>query len=486
MDSNSLKRKAFSGFAWKFAERISAQLVSTIVSIVLARLLMPEDYAVVGIVAIFFAFCNIFVSGGLNTALIQKKDADLEDYSTILYTNLILATILYVVMFFAAPFIAKIYEKEILVPVIRVMGLNFFVNGVKAILSAYTSSKLQFKKFFFATISGTVISAIVGIIMAVNGFGAWALVAQQMTNSLIGTITLLFTTKFKLLLKFSFSKLKSLFAYGWNILSASFISVLYDELNPLIVGLKYSSADLSFYTKGKHFPGLINSTVSSTLSSVLFPVMSKVQDNKDAVLNITRKYIKVSSFIIFPVMIGFFAVSENFVVVLLTEKWLGAVPYLQIFSLTYMFDIIQIGNLQAIKAIGRSDITLKLEVIKKSAYFMIIILFLMNTNSPEGLAASAIVCTCVATIVNTYPNRKLIGYSYRLQLLDILPNLLIAVIMGVCVISMGQLNLSPFLLLILQIATGAILYVVLSIITRNSNFTYMLNILKQFIRRTEK
>lgn len=486
MDSNSLKKKAFSGFAWKFAERISAQLVSTIVSVILARLLLPEDYAVVGIVSIFFAFCNIFVSGGLNTALIQKKDADLEDYSTIFFTNILLATLLYIIMFFSAPFIAQLYDKELLVPVIRVMSLTFFVNGFKAILSAYTSSSLQFKKFFFATIVGTIISAIIGIIMAIKGFGAWSLVAQQMTNCIVDTLLLLVTTHFKLLFKFSYKKLKGLFNYGWKILVASFISVLYDEANPLIVGLKYSSADLSFYTKGKHFPGLINSTISNTLSSVLFPVMAKVQDDYKAVLNITRKYIKVSSYIIFPIMIGFLAVSRNFVIVLLTEKWLKTVPYIQIFSISYMFNIIQIGNLQAIKAIGRSDITLKLEFLKKSAYFVIILLFLVNTNSPEWIAASSIVCTLVATIVNTYPNRILIGYKYKLQLFDIIHNLFSAVIMGVCVYMMNGIVMNTFALLILQILVGVTIYLFLSIFTKNENFSYIMNMLKQIVGRKLK
>ena len=483
MDSINLKKKAFSGFFWKFSERISAQLVSLIVSIILARILIPEDYSVVGIVAIFFAFCNIFISGGLNGALIQKKNADLEDYSTIFYVNMGLALVLYIVMFFSAPLIANLYDKEILIPVIRVMGLSFFVNGYKAILSAYTSSTLQFKKFFFATISGTCISAVVGIVMAIKGYGAWSLVAQQMTKSLIDTIVLFFSTKLRLLLVFSIEKFKSLFSYGWKMLVASFITVLYDEINPLIVGLKYSSADLSFYTKGKQYPGLINSTISNTLSSVLFPVMSKVQDDKNAVLNITRKYIKTSSYIIFPIMIGFFAVSENFVVSLLTEKWLKIVPYMQVFCISYMFDIIQIGNLQAIKAIGRSDITLKLELIKKSAYFLVVILFLFNTNSPEGLALSAIVCTCIATLINTYPNRKLIGYKYSLQLYDLLPNLFIAIIMGISVYMLNMLKMNTFLLLFIQILVGAILYVLLSIVTKNKNFMYILKVLSQLLRR---
>jgi len=483
MNYNNLKRKTFSGMIWKFMERICAQLVSLIVSIVLARILIPEDYSVVSIVTIFFTFCNVFISGGLNTALIQKKDADTEDYSTVLHSTMLVALLLYIVMFFTAPSIANLYNKEILIPVIRVMSLTFFINAFKSVLSAYTSSNLQFKKFFLSTIIGTIVSAFVGIYMAASGYGAWALVAQQMTNSLIDTIILYFTTKFKIVFKISIIKLKSLFKYGWKIFVSSIISVIYDQINPLIVGIKYTATDLAYYNKGQNYPGLINSTISDTLQSVLFPVMSKVQDSKEMVLNVTRKFIKVSSYIIFPMMIGFFAVSEIFVEVVLTEKWLPIVPYIQIFCFSYMLNIIQVGNLQAIKAIGRSDITLILEIIKKSVYFVIILIFVLLSKKPIILALSSIVCTIFATIVNTYPNRKLLNYKYKYQLKDLLPNLIISIIMGIVVYSIKYINISNVIMLILQVIIGVITYVLLSIITKNENLYYLIDYIKSYFRK---
>ena len=366
MANNSLKNKTLNGLIWKFLERSCAQAVSLIVSIVLARILLPSDYSAVSIVTIFFAFSNLIISSGLNTALIQKKNADMLDYSTVLYVMLFISLIMYIAMFFSAPLIADLYHKDILVPVIRIMSLTFFINGFKSILCSYVSSRLEFKKFFFSTIVGTVISAFVGIFMAIKGFGVWALVAQQMTNSFIDTLILFFTTKFKILLKFSILRLKELFNYGWKIFAAGIITVIYDQILPLVVGIKYSPEDLAYYSKGQNYPGLVNNTINDTLMSVVFPVMSKLQDDKKAVLNATRRFIRISSYIIFPAMVGFFAVSRNFVRVVLTDKWLPIVPFIQIFSLSYMFNIIQTGNLQTIKAIGRSDITLKLEIIKKS------------------------------------------------------------------------------------------------------------------------
>ena len=485
MNSNNLKNKAFSGMIWKFMERICAQVVSLIVSIVLARILMPDDYSIVSIVTIFFTFCNVFISGGLNTALIQKKDADVEDYSTVLHTSMFVALILYMVMFFLAPSIANLYSKQILIPVIRIMSLTFFINAFKSVLSAYTSSNLQFKKFFFSTIVGTIISAFVGIYMAINGYGAWALVAQQMTNSLLDTLILYLTTKYRIIFKVSFKKLKSLFSYGWKIFVSSIISVIYDQINPLIVGVKYTSKDLAYYSKGQSYPGLINSTISDTLQSVLFPIMSKVQDNKEMVLSVTRKYIKVASYVIFPMMIGLFSVSDIFVEVVLTEKWLPIVPYIQIFCFSYMLNIIQVGNLQAIKAIGRSDITLILEIVKKSLYLIIIILFVILSKNPIVLALSSIVCTVFATVVNTYPNRKLLGYKYKYQLSDLLPNLIISIIMGIVVYLMKYIQISKVLILILQVFIGIIVYILLSKFTKNENLYYLIDYVRSYFRKRD-
>ncbi len=480
-NENNLKRKAFGGFIWSFCERIGAQVVSLVVSIVLARILLPEDYAVVGIVTIFFNFANVLVSSGLNTALIQKKNSTETDYSTILYVSLGVSVVIYVILFFTAPLIASAYQIPLVVPVIRVMAVTVIINAVKSILTAYIANTLQFKKLFFSTMAGTLISAVVGIVMAKTGFGAWALVAQQMINAFAGTVALFVTTKFKVLLKFSVESFKELFGYGWKIFVTSIITVIYDEINPLIVGLKFSSVDLSFYTKGKSFPSLLNSTVGQTLATVLFPVMSKVQDDMSAVLSITRRYIRAASYVIFPLMCGFFAVSESFVELLLTEKWLPAVPYIQIFCISYMFDIIQVGNLQTIKAIGRSDISLILEIIKKVTYFIIIALFVFLSDSPVVLAISAICCTLVATLVNTFPNRKLIGYKYRYQVADILPNLIISVVMGAVIFAMNWIDIPPILLLASQIFAGAIIYILLSIVTKNESFKYLIASAKEFL-----
>ena len=476
-ENQNLKKRTFSSMLWKFAERICAQFVSLAVSIILARLLIPEDYSVVSIVSIFFTFCNVFITGGLNTALIQKKNADQLDFSTVLSVSMIVAGLMYTLIYAFAPAIASLYNKEILIPVLRVMGLTFFINAYKSVICAYISSDLQFRTFFYATISGIVFSAFLGIAMALKGFGPWALVAQQMSNILIGTLVLSAITRVKLSFRISLSRLKGLFRYGWKVFATSIITVIYDQIRPLIIGVKFSSEDLAYYSKGNSFPSLLNNSISDTLSAVLFPVMSKYQDDIPAILAMTRRYMRISSYIVMPMMLGFFAISDNFICTLLTEKWLPAAPYIRIFCLAYLLNMIQTGNLQVIRAIGRSDILLKLEIIKKTSYFIILALFIWQTNDPKMLAVSTIVCSILASIINIFPNRKLIGYSYRLQLQDIIWNLFSAVVMAVIVSLMNRLPLPSLPLMLLQIICGGLIYILTSLITKNDNFNYILTLI---------
>lgn len=481
MTETDVKAKTISGIIWKLAERIGAQFVSLFVSIVLARILLPTDYSVVSIVAIFFAFANVLISGGLNTALIQKKNSDSEDYSTVLFASTALSIVLYGALFLCAPLIADIYSQDILVPIIRVMGISLPITSIKSIWCAYISSNLLFKKFFWATIGGTVISAIVGVILAINGAGAWALVAQQMTNTTIDTVILICTTKVPLVFRFSVRKFKSLFKYGWKVLVSSIFGTIYTEVVPLVIGMKYKAADLSFYTKGRSFPSLISSTTTNTISSVIFPSLAKFQNEKERLLSYTRWFVRLSSFVVFPIMLGFLAVSDNFIKVVLTEKWLPASPYIKIFCITCMFDVIHVGNCETIKAMGRSDIYLVMELIKKTSYFITIVVFVYCANSPQSLAMAFLVCAAIAIIVNSIPNKKLIGYKFMYQLEDLLPNLLTAIIMCVCVLLVDTVQLGNILTLVVQVLVGALVYIGLNVIIKSSSLLCIFALLKERI-----
>ena len=478
---SDLKNKAISGVLWKGLERVSAQLVSAIVAIILARILSPEDYSVVSIVTIFFAFCNIFISGGLNTALVQKKDVDIIDYSTILITNTFMSVVLYFTMFFLSPIIAKIFSKEQLILIIRVMALTFFINGYKAVLSAKIASELRFKAFFWSTLIGTIISGFIGVYLAINGFGAWSLVLQQMTNCFVDSLILTFTSNIRFKCVFSFLRFRQLFRFGGKIMFSSIINELFYQTKPIIVGIGFSSVELAFFNKGKSYPELITNTANDTLSSAVFPAMTKVQDDKEAILGMVRRFMQLSSFIIFPFMICFASVSEGFVRIVLTDKWLPIIPYLVIFSVANMFTPIQIGNLQVIRALGRSDIYLKLEVIKKLSYFVIIFLFVIFFKDPRMLAISGIVTSLLASIINTYPNKKLIGYGYKKQFQDLGINFVISLLTGIVVFLMKYLPINIYFLTLLQVTSGIIFYILFNILFHNQNFYYFVDTFKGFI-----
>lgn len=478
-----VKRKAFAGVIWKLMERFIAQGVSLVVSIIIARILSPTEFSVVGIVTVFFNFANIIITSGLNTALIQKKDSDTVDYSTVLYTSLLLSLIIYGVLFFWAPWLAALYKIPELTIMIRVMGISLPIMAVKAVWCAYISSNLLFRRFFFATLGGTVFSGVVGVYMALNGFGAWALIAQQMSNTAIDTIILVLCTRVQIALVFSFSRLKRLFGYGWKIFASSLLGTTYSEVSPLVIGLKYSVNDLSFYTKGKSFPSMLATSATSTLASVMFPVMAKYQDDKERIRKYTRLFIRLSSFLCFSMMLGFFAVADNFVYVVLTEKWMPAVYYIRVFCLSYMFDVVAIGNCETIKAIGRSDVYLIIEIIKKAGYFITLFLFIWFSESAEILAIAYIVCTIISVVVNSIPNTRLINYSYADQLSDLAPNLAISVVMCLVTMYVGHILPKGLLALLAQIAAGVGVTVVICLITRNSAFFYFLDNLKRFMHR---
>lgn len=476
-----VKTKTITNMIWRFAERCGAQGVSFIVSIVLARILIPEDYGMISLVTVFTTIMQVFVDGGLGNALIQKKDADDLDFSSVFYCNLVVCSILYLVIFFAAPYIAAFYKLNNLTPIVRVLGLTIVISGVKGVQQAYVSKKLIFKRFFFATLGGTVGAAVLGIFLACNGFGVWALVAQQIFNTLVDTIILWFTVKWRPKKMFSWNRLKNLYSYGWKLLASNLINTVYENIRQMIIGKVYCSADLAFYNRGRQFPELIVMNINSSIDSVLFPVMSDKQDNKNQIKNMTRKSIMTSSYIMWPLMFGLMAVSYNVVTLILTDKWLACVPYLCIFCLVFGLQPIQTSNLNAIKAMGRSDMYLKMEIIKKSVG-MLIIISTMNI-SVMAIGLSAIVYAIFASIVNAFPNKKLLDYTYFEQLRDIMPSFLLAAFMGACVYAVGMISINIFIKLLLQVIIGVIIYVSGSIIFKFEAFKYLKKILYAFFKK---
>lgn len=467
-----------SNLIWKFAERISAQLVTLVVSIVLARLLDPEHYGVIALVTIFITLANVFVSDGFGSALIQKKDADALDYSSVLYFNIVFSICLYILLYIAAPYISKFYgpNYEILTPVMRVLALRLIFTAINSVQQAYVAKNMIFKKFFWATLFGTMLSGIVGIFLAYRGFGVWALVAQYLTNTTVDTIVLQIVLNVWPIKQFSWKRIKGLINFGYKVLLTSLTITGYQELRALVIGKLYSSDDLAFYDKGKQFPNLVVTNINTSISTVLFSKMSQEQDSLERVKELTRRSVKFSSFILSPIMLGLAAVSENFVTIVLTEKWLPCVPLLQLFCFFYVFQPIHTANMQAVKAIGRSDISLKLEIFRD--IIQLIVLVGVMWISVDAIVISMAVLSLFFVFVNGYPNIKLLGYSVKEQVADFIVPLLVSIFMMIIVNIVGKLPINIYLSLCLQIVVGALIYISISFAMRNKEALYLYNLVK--------
>lgn len=472
--------KVVSNLLWRFAERCGAQLVSFIVTIILARLLLPEVYGTIALVSVFTNILNVFVDSGMASALIQKKNADDLDFSTIFYFNISICIILYFIMFLGAPLISYFYCDESLTPVIRVLSLTLVISGVKNVQQAYVSRTMQFKRFFFATLAGTLGAAILGILIAYLGGGVWALVMQQIFNTTIDTIILWITVKWRPKKIFSFERFKSLFSYGWKLLVSSLLDTVYTNLRSLIIGKLYTSSDLAYYNQGDRFPNVVVSNINASIDSVLLPMMSIEQDDAYSVKRMVRRAIKTSVYIMAPLMMGLAFCAEPIIRCILTEKWIECVPFVRIFCVTYMFYPINSSNLNAIKAMGRSDIFLKLEFIKKIV--MIVILVSTMWFGMMAMAYSMLVSCVIGQIINSWPNRKILQYTYIEQLKDILPSIILAIIMGICVYFIQLVDLPDSLVICIQIILGATIYIGISKFLKYEEFEYLKTVIEDFLQ----
>ena len=356
------KSKIVSSLVWKLLERGGTQGIQLIIQIVLARLLLPEDFGTIAIVLVFINFARVFVDSGLNTALIQKKKADELDFSSVFYASLVIAVFLYIVIFFSAPFIAGYFEDSDLVQILRVLSLSLIIGAVNSIQDAFVSRNMMFKKLFYSSLGAVLVSGTIGIVAAYAGLGVWALVIQNILSQVTTTIILWFTIKWRPILKFSFERIKTLFSFGSKLLASSLLYTLYVDFRTLIIGKMYTSSSLGYYNRGQQIPSALVGSLNGSIQAVLFPTMSTLQDDKDGLKRAIRRSVKTSTFLIFPMMFGLAAVSEPVVKILLGTKWLPAVPFLQIFCLYYAFNPVHSAKQEAIKAIGRSDILLKWKV----------------------------------------------------------------------------------------------------------------------------
>ena len=463
---------------WKLLERFGVQGVQFVLQIVLARLLDPEHYGILSLMVIFTTLANVFVQQGFATALIQNKDVTEEDYSSVFWISMAVAVLLYTLLYACAPVIAAFYEMPQIVGPFRVLALMLIPGALNSIQLAKVSREMDFKQVFRSSVGGIVTSGAIGIALAYLGAGLWALVAQTLLNVTVSCLVMWFTVRWRPHVVCNLHRVKVLFSYGWKLLVSSLLDTLYQDVQSLVIGKKYNADTLGFYNRGKQFPQFLIGSVNGAVQSVMLPAMSAKQDHKDEVKLLMRNSIRISSYIVFPMMAGLAGVAAPMVELILTEKWLPCVLYLQINCFAFAFYPVHTCNLQAINAMGRSDIFLKLEIIKKTIGMAVLLFALVCFDSPIAIALTG-ACTAISSsFINAYPNKKLIGYSYFEQMRDILPSMILSLLMCAVVLLIGCLNIAPLAMLLIQLAAGVAVYVVLSIIIKMEEFHMLLSAIK--------
>ncbi|MBQ7252764.1 MAG: lipopolysaccharide biosynthesis protein [Kiritimatiellae bacterium] len=481
--AKSLKAKTVSGFLYKMMERVGALGVNFAVSVILARLLLPGEYGLVALSVVLISILDVFVTHGFGNSLIADKHSDDVDFSTCFYFGLALSWVVYVGVFFAAPACAVFFKDPLIVPVLRVLALRIPIAAVNSVQHAFVSKHMMFRKFFISTSIGTVLSGILAVAMAYRGWGVWALVAQYLGNVVCDTVCLWIIVGWRPIRAFSLRRLGKIYDYGWKILVVGLIDTVYGRLRSLVIAREFTPGDLAYYNNGNHFPRFSMSILEPTINSVLFPALSQCSDDQKTMRDITRRMIGLGTYLVFPVMIGLIAVAKPLVLVLLTEKWLPSVVFLQIGCLAYMLRPLQFINTCVIKASGRSGLLLKLDILKKG--LGLLVLFGSVRYGVTGVALSAVAVNLFSTLVNIAPNRTILAYGYGAQFWDIAKSAFLALAMGAGMFALSFVRLPPLAVLCLQCAFGAAFYAAGSVATRNEHFAYALDMLRNRMKRKQ-
>ncbi len=475
MSSQSMTKS----LAWKLLERFGVTGIQFVLQIVLARLLDPEHYGALTIMLVFVNLANVFVQHGLNTALVQNKDIEDDDYSSVFWISLLVVSVLYGVIFFSAPLIASFYNMPDIIAPLRVLSLMLFPGALNSVQLARVSREMNFRKIFFGNVGAIFVSGVAGIVMAFLGMGLWALVAQSILNTFVATLIMFFIAGVRIRFVCNIKRVGRMFSFGWKILLSAVMETLYQDVRSLVIGKKYDSATMGYYNRGKQFPQFIINATNGAVQSVMLPAMSKHQDNRGTVKDLTRRAITLSAYVIFPIMFGLAAVAEPIVDLLLGEKWLPCVPFFQIYCFTFSLYPVHTCNLQAINAMGRSDIYLRLEIIKKTYGILSLVIAVVFFSSPVVIALTGLITAVISSFVNASPNKKLLNYSFLEQIRDIVPMALISGVMFAVVYFMNYISIPTVVLLLLQVVVGVLVYILLSLAFRLKEFGYIIGLLKK-------
>ena len=474
-------RNVASNLIWKLFERCSSVLVTLLVNILLARLLDPSVHGLLAMVTVFVTISEIFVTSGIGNALIQKKATDTLDFSTIFWLNLTVSAALYILLFLTSPWISGYFGYPELKLILRVLSVKIIISGINSVQCAYISRNMMFRHYFFSTLSGKILSGIIGIGLAFCGVGVWALVAQTVSITFIETTVLWFRVKWRPTLQFSWSRGKMLYSFAIKVMLASLVGSITDQLRSLIIGKRYSSVDLAYYNKGVLFPNSLTTNVTSALSAVMYPVLANKQDDMEQIRAGCRRWISVFAYCMFPILAGLAATAGTLIPVLLTEKWSLSVPFLQIACGIYAAVVIEVPIQTAIETTGKSNICLRIQIIK--AMLSLISLLIAQRFGVMAIAITALSCAFVNVLISAFFGWKYLGYSPKMLLRDVVPPLILCAFMAACVLALPMLISRKIVCLCLQIIVGVSVYWLGSVLTKNNAYNYLISLLKSKIKR---
>ncbi len=480
---NSLKNKTIFGFVWRFLQNAGSQIISFTISIILARILTPEDYGVVALMTIFTNIALVFVRTGFSSAIIQKKELSDTDLSTVFYSGMGMALVLYGILFFSAPYIALLYEEPLLTDLLRVQSLIIVLGAAYSVQQALINRNLQFKKSFAISMCGAVVQGASGIFLALQGFGPWALVYSNVIHYIVAAILMWCIVKWKPKFVFSGASFKSLFSFSSKMLAAGLLDSLFNNIRSIIIGIQYSSADLAYYNKGHQFPTLIMTQVDGSMTTVLFSSLSKYQFDWENGLRVLRRAMKTSIYVCAPLMAGMFAVADPMIRILLTDKWVDSVVYVQLVCIICMFWPLS-AQRHALNARGKSGIALRMNMFGKAV--TLVCLLLTFRHSVYLMIASSIFASSICLVVNAFVYRKHLNYKFKEQIADILPAILLSVAMGAVVYWITWLPLHDLVKLLIQVPLGILVYIGGSWLFKLESFSYIMTIVKGYLGKKQQ
>ena len=475
--SDSLKSTATKGILWSFVERFSVQGVQFVIMIIMARLLTPEDYGLIGMLAVFLAVSQSLIDSGFSQSLIRKQNRTEIDNSTVFYFNIIVSVVLYLILFISAPFVSDFYDTPQLTPIMRVVCLSVIINSLAVVQRAHLTINIDFKTQAKASLIAAVTSGIVGISLAYTDYGVWSLVWQQLLNLGINTLLLWFFSKWRPILAYSWNSFRELFSFGSKLLFSGLLDTLYRNIYPIVIGKLFSASTLGHYTRAHHFSEFPSSNVTGILQRVTYPILCKLQNDDERLSNVYRKFLKLSAYTIFPLMMGLAGVSKSFIKISIGSQWDFCAELLIIICFSMMWYPIHAINLNFLQVKGRSDLFLRLEIIKK-----ILGVTMLVITSPFGLVVMCygqIVNSFIALIINTYYTGKLINVGFIRQMRDLFPTLVLSVSMFVMIILFNSFIPNIYLQLVVGIIIGIIYYITFSIVFKFSELKELMSIVRR-------